>query len=151
MPFGIVLLLVWLVLLVRFPRLMLPATGILIGIAVLLAAGVGINQWRHDQRVSQIEISIHYAPDSCDFGKPLQVHINNPTSRTISQLDWQISATQPGYNTNLVNTRNVYQIDQPLQNKEQWQQCYALPPLRSGYRATDLAFHAEQVHANFQH
>lgn len=153
MPLGIALLLIWLILLVRFPRVMLPASAILMVIALLLAAAVGIGQWRHERQVSRIEISVRYLPDACEFGKPVQVSIRNASSRTTRQISWQLNATQPGYNTNLVNlgvAASTYQMTQPLAAREHWQQCYAAPPLRSGYRAADVQYHAKRISAQFQ-
>lgn len=153
MALGIALLLVWLVLLVRFPRVMLPASGILIVIALLLAAAVGIWQWRHERQVNQIEITVRYLPEACDFGKPIQVSLHNASSQTARQISWQLRAVQPGYNTNLLDigvTGSTYQLSQPLNADEQWQQCHAVPPLRSGYQPEDLQYHADRVRAEFQ-
>lgn len=150
---GVILSLAWLILLVRFPRAMLPATAILALIALLLGAVMGIGQWQHDRQVSRLEISLAYAPQSCDFGKPLQVTIHNTGSRTTNQISWQLRAVQPGYNTNLLDigaSRSTYQLDRPLHADEQWRGCYAVPPLRSGYRAGDLQYHAEHIRAAFQ-
>src|SRR5690554_6711392 len=77
MPLGIVLLLVWLVLLVRYPRPMLPATAIIGVIALLIAAVAAVAQWRHERQVSQIEISIRHDPEHCEFGRPLRVEVHN--------------------------------------------------------------------------
>ena len=153
MPLGIVLLLVWLVMLVRFPRIMLPASGVIVVLALLLAAAVGIKQWRHEARVDQLEISVRYAPTDCDFGKPIQVSIVNGSGRTATAVSWQLHATQPGANTNLLDqgvTTGTYQLDHPLHADARWQQCYAVPPLRSGYRAADLQYQAQRVRAEFQ-
>ena len=153
MPLGIVLLMVWLVMLVRFPRIMLPASGIIVVLALLLAAVVGIKQWRHESRVDQLEISVRFAPADCDFGKPILVSIQNASGRTARQVSWQLQATQPGANANLLDlgvTGSTYQMDQPLHADARWQQCYAAPPLRSGYRAADLQYQAQRVRAEFQ-
>ena len=153
MALGIALLLVWLILLVRFPRIMAPASGIIVVIALLLAAAAGIWQWRHEQQVSQLEINIRHAPEACDFGKPLQVNIHNTSRHTIGHISWQLRAVQPGYNTNLLDigvTGSTYQLNETLQPDEQWQACYVVPPLRSGHRAANLQYHAERVRADFQ-
>lgn len=153
MPLGIALLLIWLILLVRFPRVMLPTSGIVIVIALLLAAAVGVWQWRHERQVNRLEITVRYLPEACEFGKPIQVSINNASSHTTRQVSWQLSATQPNYNTNLLDvgiTASTYHMNQPLPVGEQWLQCYSAPPLRSGYRATDVQYHASRVSAEFQ-
>lgn len=152
MPLGITLLLIWLVLLVRFPRIMLPASGIIVAITLVLAAGVGIWQWQHDKQVDMLEISVRYLPEQCDFGKPLQVSVHNSSAHTVTQASWQLRAVQPGYNTNLLDigvTENLYRLGQPLHPAQHWQQCYSVPRLRSGFRAEDLEYHADKVRADF--
>lgn len=152
MPLGIALLLIWLVLLLRFPRIMLPVSGVLIGLGLLLATGVGIKQWLDGRQVDKLDISIRYAPDTCEFGKPLSVRIANQGSRTANHISWRLQANQPGYNTNLLDVSMadaVYQTDQALPPGEQWQRCYSTPRLRSGYRAPDLEYRAERVRADF--
>lgn len=152
MPLGIALLLIWLVLLVRFPRIMLPASGIIVAITLVLAAGVGIWQWQHDKHVDMLEISVRHQPEQCDFGKPLQVSIRNNGARTATQINWQLRAVQPGYNTNLLDvgvTESSYHLSRPLPPAQTWQHCYSVPRLRSGYRAGDLEYHADKVRADF--
>lgn len=152
MPLAILLLLVWLVLVVRFPRVMLPVSGILIALSVLLAIGVGVRQWHIERQTSKVDISIRHAPDSCDFGKPLAVTIENRSKRTANRVSWHLKALQPGFNTNLVDvgvSANIYQVSDALPAGAQWQGCYSVPRLRSGYRADDLEYHAAQVRADF--
>lgn len=151
---GIILSVVWLVLLVRFPRAMLPASLILVAIALLLGAVVGVWQWQHERQVSRLEISVEYRPEACDFGKPLQVSIDNTGSRTARWISWQLKAVQPGYNTNLLDigvSGSTYRLDHLLHGGQRWQQCHAVPPLRSGYQPADLQFRAEHIRAEFQH
>lgn len=153
MPLGIALLVVWLILLVRFPRVMLPASGIIVVIALLLAAAAGVWQWRHERHVDQLDITVRYLPQACDFGKPLQVSIHNTSPRPVRQISWQLKALQPGFNTNLLDvgvSASTYQVSRALAADEQWQECHAVPPLRSGYRAADLQYHADRIRAEFQ-
>lgn len=148
MSLGITLLLIWLVLLVRFPRIMLPASGIIVAIMLVLAAGVGIRQWQHDKQVDLLEISVRHLPEQCDFG----VSVHNNSTHTATQASWQLRAVQPGYNTNLLDigvTENLYRLGQPLHPAQQWQQCYSVPRLRSGFRAEDLEYYADKVRADF--
>lgn len=153
MLLGIAFVLIWVFALVRFPRVMLPATAVLVSIALLLAAAAGIWQWRHERQVADLQISIKHVPGACDFGKPLQVSIDNTSGRTTRHIRWQLWAVQPGYNTNLLDigvTANTYELNLTLQPGEQWQGCYGVPRLRSGYRAADLHYQAEQVNVQFQ-
>lgn len=152
MPLGIALLLIWLVLLIRFPRIMLPTSVIIVGLTLVLAAAVGIWQWHYGKEVQRLEINIQYAPQACDFGKPLQVQIRNHADRTASHISWRLLARQPGYNANLLDTgvtESIYQTSQALQPGGQWQQCYRMPRLRSGFRAADLEYQADKVRADF--
>lgn len=152
MPLGIVLLLVWLVLLVRFPRIMLPVSGILITLALLLAGALGFREWQADRQLSQIDIDLSYVPDQCDFGKPLALTIQNNSERTVDHLSWQLLAIQPGFNTNLVDvgiSANTYRVSQRLKPGDQWHDCYSVPRLRSGYHPGDLEYHAIKIQADF--
>ena len=154
MPLGIAVFLVWLVLLLRFPRVMLPFSGVLVGLLPILAAAVGIRQWYTGNLAAQLQTSVRYQPESCDFGKPLRVTIDNQGSRSASQISWQLQATQPGFNTNLLDVSvsdATYQSTQALPPGEQWSGCYAVPRLRSGYRAPDLEYRIERLRADFQH
>src|SRR5690606_30356822 len=96
MPLGIVLLLVWLVLLVRYPRPMLPATAIIGVIALLIAAMAAVTQWRHERQVSQIEISIRHDPEHCEFGRPLRVEVHNRSTRTVTGMSWRSEERRVG-------------------------------------------------------
>ena len=153
MPLGIVLLLIWLVLLVRYPRAMLPATAIIGVIALLIAVVAGAAQWRHERQVRQIEISIRHDPERCDFGRPLRVEVHNGSARTVTGMSWQLRASQPGYSFDLLTSeasRRAYQLDEVLPVDGRWQRCYPAPALRSGYRAGDLEYRADQVRAQLQ-
>lgn len=153
MALGIVLLLAWLILLVRFPRPMVPASLVIIALALLLGAIVVTMQWLDGRRVDQLDISVTYSPDACEFGKPLRVDISNNSAHTITHLSWRLQAVQPGYNTNLVDTGTTaatYRIDESIAPDGDWTGCYRVPRLRTGYRAPDLDYRTDNVHAEFQ-
>lgn len=153
MALGIVLLLAWLILLVRFPRPMVPASLVLVALALALGAIVATMQWLDGRRVNQLDIRISYAPQDCEFGKPLRVDITNGTSHSVSNISWRLLAAQPGYNSNLVDTSTAaatYRVDHLIAPNEQWTGCYQVPRLRSGYRAPDLDYRADHVRADFQ-
>ena len=153
MALGIVLLLAWLILLVRFPRPMVPASLIIVGLALLLGAIVAPMQWLDGRRVDQLDIRISYAPQACEFGKPLRVDIANRSSHSVSDISWRLLAVQPGYNSNLVDTSTSaasYRVDHLIAPDEQWTGCYRVPRLRTGYRAPDLDYRADHVRADFQ-
>lgn len=153
MALGIVLLLVWLILLLRFPRPMVPASLVIAALALLLGGIVVSMQWLDSRRVDQLDINITYAPESCEFGKPLRIDITNNTTHTVTNISWRLLAAQPGYNSNLVDTStaaSTYRIDQLIPPDGNWTGCYQVPRLRTGYRAPDLDYRADHVRADFQ-
>lgn len=152
MPLGIVLLLVWLILLLRYPRIMLPASGVLVALALLLAAFVGVRQWQNNQHLDQLHISIDYQPEACDFGKPLRVRIDNQSGRIASNIEWQLHASQAGQQRNLLDTTVTggdYRVGEPMKAGGDWERCYRAPALRSGYRPSDLSYRAVELSAHF--
>ncbi|WP_339844534.1 hypothetical protein [uncultured Halopseudomonas sp.] len=153
MPLGIVLLVAWLFLLLRYPRIMLPASGVLVALALVLAAFVGVRQWQNDQHLDQLHISIDYQPAGCEFGKPLRVRIDNQSGLIASNIEWQLHASQAGQQRNLLDTSVTgaeYRVGEPIEAGGQWQRCFSLPPLRSGYRPSDMRYRAADPSASFQ-
>lgn len=152
MPLGIVLLVVWLVLLFRFPRVMLPASGVIAALGLLLALFVIGRQWMENRQVDQLQVQVSYAPDGCEFGRPLRVQIENHSGRSASNIRWQLHASRPGYNTNLLDTSttdSTVRLNETLAPGAAWQGCYRVPPLRSGFRAPDLNYRADNLRADF--
>lgn len=152
MPLGVVLLVVWLFLLLRYPRVMLPASGVVLALVLLLAAFVGVRQWQNDQHLDQLHISIAYAPEQCEFGKPLRVEISNRSDQTASNIQWQLQALQAGQQRNMLDTsvaEGRYRVDEPLAAGATWLRCFTIPPVRSGYRASELRYHAADPSATF--
>ena len=153
MALGIVLLLAWLILLLRFPRPMVPASLIIVALALLLGAIVATMQWLDGRRVDQLDINIAYAPDACEFGKPLRVDVTNNSAHTVTHISWRLLAAQPGYNSNLVDTSttaSTYRIEHSIPPDGNWTGCYQVPRLRTGYRAPDLDYRTDHLRADFQ-
>lgn len=152
MPLGIALFLIWLVLLLRFPRIMLPFSGVLAALALLAAGAMGVHKWYTGNLLGQLDTRVLYDPEHCAFGQPLRVVVDNQGERTIHGISWQLTASQPGYNTNLLDisvTDATYRVDQVIAPGQQWQGCYAVPRLRSGARAPDLDYHLDRIRADF--
>ncbi|SDU24643.1 hypothetical protein [Halopseudomonas salegens] len=151
MALGIILLLIWLVLLIRFPRVMVPASAGVVAVALLLAALVALWQWFNQRHTDELDFNFRYAPAECEPGQPLQLVLVNQSSRGISNITWQLIGSPAGMNTNMLDVGGAganYRYDGPLPAGEEWQQCYELPRLRSGYRAQDLNFRAEHIRAD---
>jgi hypothetical protein len=152
MAFGIALLIVWLVLLVRFPRVMLRATAVLVVIAALIAAGAAFWQWQERQRTERIDFDIRHDALGCSLAQPIRVRLINQSGRDATQIRWELQAVQPGYSTNLVDTSSdaaTYRTEQTLTAGEALEQCLPPPRLRSGYRARDLEYRAERIRVDF--
>lgn len=153
MILGFAVLLIWIALLMRYPKVMLPVSGVAVAIGILLAAGAATFQWLDNRRIDRLDIDISYAREQCEFGKPLRVEISNSGSSTATNISWQLIAVQSGFNSNLLDISTAdatYRTDQALPAGEQWIHCYAVPRLRSGYRAPDLEYRADRIRANFE-
>ena len=152
MPFlGVAIFLVWLVLLLRFPRVMLPVSGVLAGLGLLLGLVMGLLQWQQVQRVEQLAFDLAYQPEQCEFGKPLVVRISNQSDSAVQHIHWQLVASQPGYNTNLLDAGVALDFSSPtrLAPGEQVKLCFSVPRLRRGYREAELDYQADEVSAEF--
>ena len=152
MPFlGAAIFLVWLVLLLRFPRVMLPVSGVVAGLGLLLGLVMGLLQWQQGQRLDQLAFDLSYQPQQCEFGKPLAVRISNQSSYAAEHIQWQLVASQPGQNTNLLDAGVAQEFTSAarLVSGEQQLLCYSVPRLRSGYREAELEYRVDAVSAEF--
>ncbi|TVP90959.1 MAG: hypothetical protein EA348_05135 [Pseudomonadaceae bacterium] len=151
MALGVILLLIWLVLLIRFPRVMVPASAGVVVVALVLAALVALWQWFSQRHIDELAFNYRYAPTECQPGKPLQLTLVNQSSRSISNINWQLVGSPAGMNTNMLDVGGAgasYRYAGPLAAGDEWQQCYEMPRLRSGYRAVDLEYRAERIRAD---
>lgn len=153
MPYGIVLFLIWLVLLLRFPRVMLPVSGVLAAVGLLLGAVMGVLQWQQSQRIEQLSVNLQYQPADCPFGKPLAAVVHNHGEQTARNISWQLWAYQQGYNSNLLDVGSSGQrftLPGELAAGAQTRACYSIPRLRSGYQEAELLYRADTLRADFR-
>lgn len=151
MALGILLLLIWLILLIRFPRIMVPASVGVVAVALILASLAATWQWFSQRQINDLRFDFQYAADSCPANRPLQLVISNHGQRTVSNISWQLVASPAGMNSNMLDVGGAgasYRHAGPLASGDSWQQCYALPRLRSGFRAAELNYRAEHVRAD---
>ncbi|MCF5223025.1 multidrug transporter [Pseudomonas syringae] len=152
MLIGILLILTWLILLLRYPAKALP-------VSLAAAAGLGIVAaiviWQESQETRQLErldIQLGYDTQGCPADRPLRVSITNDNQAALLELHWRIAAYAPGDTVNLVDntyTSARYRGPGQLQSKAAWQDCVPLPALRNGYRPQTLAFRAEHLQGSF--
>ena len=92
MLFGILLVVTWLILLIRYPHKALPVSLVaLLGIG-LLAGWVLWQEARDEERLTRLELSLDYAPDQCPAHRPLRVTLRNTSSLPLRELTWRIAA-----------------------------------------------------------
>ncbi|MCF5075093.1 multidrug transporter, partial [Pseudomonas syringae] len=103
---GVLLIITWLILLLRYPAKALP---------VSLAAAVGLGLvavwvvWLDNREASQLarlELRITYAPQECPADRPLKLTLNNGNDVPLTELRWRVAAYAPGDTVNLAD--NVY-------------------------------------------
>ena len=146
MFFGVLLIITWLVLLLRYPAKALP---------VSLAAAVGLGLvgvwvvWLDNREASQLarlELRIVYAPQDCPADRPLKLTLNNGNDVPLTELRWRVAAYAPGDTVNLADN---YRGPGELQAGATWDDCLPTPPLRPGYRPQTLEFRAEHLQGSF--
>ncbi|KPY16150.1 hypothetical protein ALP22_01657 [Pseudomonas coronafaciens pv. porri] len=149
---GILLILTWLILLLRYPAKALQ-------VSLAAAAGLGIvaaiviwQDSREARQLEHLEMRLSYDPQGCPADRPLQVSITNTNQVALQELRWRIAAYAPGDSVNLADntyTTARYRGPGELQAKGAWKDCVPLPVLRSGYRPQTLEFRAEHLQGSF--
>lgn len=149
---GVLLVVTWLVLLLRYPAKAVP---------VSLAAAVGLGlvaTWvvwldnREARQLARLELRISYAPQQCPADRPLLLALNNGNDVPLTELRWRIAAYAPGDTVDLADNQYAaprYRGPGQLQAGADWQDCLPLPPLRPGYRQQTLEFRAERLQGHF--
>ena len=102
---GVLLVITWLILLLRYPAKALP---------VSLAAAVGLGivaTWviwmdHHElKQLQRLELRITYAPQQCPADRPLQLTLNNGNDVPLTELRWRVAAYAPGDTVNLADNQ----------------------------------------------
>ncbi|MCU1728441.1 multidrug transporter [Pseudomonas sp. 7P_10.2_Bac1] len=149
---GVLLIIAWLVLLLRYPRKALPVSlAAVIGLA-LVAAFVAWQDNREADQLARLDLRIVYDPTQCPADRPLQLTLSNHNDVPLTELAWRIAAYAPGDTVNLADNQYTaprYRGPGELQAGASWHDCLPMPPLRSGYRAQNLEFRAERLQGSF--
>lgn len=152
MPFGVLLAISWLVLLLRYPEKALPVSLAAAGGLALVIATALWQDTRTERSLAHLELRLEYAPERCPPGRPLALSLANGSSRPLLELHWQIAAYPPDDDLDLVQNRYDaarYHGPGTLQPGNHWHDCLPLPELRPGYRAETLDFRAVQLRGRF--
>ena len=152
MLIGVLLVITWLILLLRYPAKALPVSlAAFIGLG-LVAAWVLWQESRETRQLERLELRISYAPEQCPADRPLSLNMKNNNDVPLIELRWRVAAYAPGDTINLADSpydAPRYRGPGELQAGADWQDCLPLPPLRPGYRPQTLAFRAERLHGSF--
>ncbi|NBA93380.1 multidrug transporter [Pseudomonas sp. R5(2019)] len=154
---GVLLILTWLVLLLRYPSKALPVSmAALFGLG-LVALWVVWLETREARQLARLDLRLIYAPTSdypqrCPADRPLMVQLKNNNDVPLVELRWRVAAYAPGDTVNLVE--NLYSAPRyrgpgELQAGAQWEDCLPVPPLRPGYRPQSLEFRPERLQGSF--
>ncbi len=152
MLIGVLLIITWLVLLLRYPTKALPVSMAAFAGLAMVAASVAWLDYREAQQLARLELRMIYAPDQCPADRPLHLTLRNGNDVPLTELGWRVAAYAPGDTVNLADnlyTAPRYRGPGELQAGASWQDCLPLPPLRAGYRAQTLEFRAERLQGSF--
>ena len=152
MLIGVLLIITWLVLLLRYPSKALPVSLAAVAGLAIVAASVAWLDHREAQQLARLELRMVYAPDQCPPDRPLSLTLRNGNDVPLLELGWRVAAYAPGDSVNLADnlyTAPRYRGPGELLAGGVWQDCLPLPPLRAGYRAQTLEFRAERLHGRF--
>jgi len=149
---GVLLVITWLILLLRYPAKALP-------VSMAAAAGLGIvATWviwmdhRELKQLERLELRIIYAPQHCPADRPLQLTMSNGNDVPLTELRWRVAAYAPGDTVNLADHPSPAP---PHRRPRQFTaggrrgESLPMPPLRPGYRPETLEFRAERLQGSF--
>ena len=149
---GLALILIWFVLLLRYPAKALPVSlAALCGLG-LVALWVAWMDTREERQLARLELRMSYAPEQCPADRPLRVTVKNGNTIPLVELRWRVAASAPGDTVNLVENDYDgprYRGPGSLQPGAGWSDCLPLPTLRPGYRPQTLEFRAERLQGSF--
>ena len=151
MLIGIVLILTWLILLLRYPAKALPISMAAVAGLGLVAAWVLWQERAEERRFARLEIQLRL-DDRCPADRPLAISVRNGADAVLRDFAWQLQAFRPGDAINLAQPsydHPRYLGPTELQPGAQWQDCLALPPIRQGYRPQSLEFRAAGLRGKF--
>ncbi|WLG85813.1 multidrug transporter [Pseudomonas cucumis] len=149
---GVLLVITWLILLLRYPSKAVPVSmAAAVGLG-LVAVWVFWLDTREVKQLARLELRITYAPERCPADRPLKLTMNNGNDVPLTELRWRIAAYAPGDTVNLADNQYSaprYRGPGELQAGGHWEDCLPMPPLRPGYRPQTLEFRAERLQGSF--
>ncbi len=126
--FGLVILVVFLFLLFKYPKQILALAGLLVvSVFILWYVFITLPDQKRTERNNKVTLSIAYNATDCGLKFPLNVKIANGSDKTITKVTWSLVVNKPGFSTNLAGYGDDYSCDKILKPGETWITCYTLP------------------------
>ncbi|ERI52808.1 multidrug transporter [Pseudomonas sp. AOB-7] len=152
MLIGVLLVVSWLILLIRYPLKALPISMAALAGLALVASWVLWQENRDARYLAHLELRLRYDPQQCPADRPLFVTLKNGSDAALLELRWEVAAYRPGNATNLA--QRLYESPRysgpgELLPGASWNDCLPLPDLRSGYSPATLEFRAERLQGQF--
>ena len=117
--------------LIFFPKKIFGALGLLVLIGSAIGGFFYYQEWLNKKASEAVSISIDYSPSYCDESSPLKITIRNTSDKTITMVEWNISAHQTGFNDDLAAPGyQIYSQDKTLEPGARWSGCVMLPKLK---------------------
>lgn len=151
--FGLVVLVVFIIVLVKFPKPTLITIGVLIVIGII-SWYVGIEKPEKDRKLQEslVTVDIKFDSKECpDMFYPLRTRIVNKSKKTVEKVTWYLGAYEPGFSTDLSGYNDSYKNDKILSPGEGWQVCYNLPgTIEPNHDFSKLQYKAEMKNVSWQ-
>ncbi|VAW90544.1 hypothetical protein MNBD_GAMMA17-1792 [hydrothermal vent metagenome] len=140
-----------LLLFVLFPKKMLGGLGIAVLVGSIVGGFFYYQDWSERKVVEAVKVSVVHSLAFCDELAPLKITIDNFSDKTISMVEWNISAHQKGFSDDLaVPGYQIYSQDKILKPNARWRGCVGLPKLkRDVENASALVFSIKNRDAIF--
>jgi hypothetical protein len=120
--FATVTLIIFVFLLVRFPKQTLFVIG-----SIALAGWIWWEKTEGRQR--DVDVVVTYDPSGCSTDYPLRVVMTNRSSGVVNAIHWYLTAYAPGRSTDLTNYAS-YDSDRILNPNTTLTLCYKPPTLK---------------------
>ena len=151
--FVIVLIIIFIILYVKYPRsVAVIILSIIILCIVLWWIYIDIPNKDRLAMNKSITISISYNSNSCNIDNPLLVTIQNNSFKIVKKVNWTLNIYVPGHSTNVSGYDNKYSTDKILKPGEAWTSCYKLPSTLNvkDYDYRSLQYEISGKYVNFQ-
>lgn len=102
---GVLLVITWLILLLRYPGKALPVSlAAFVGLG-LVTAWVLWEENRETRQLARLDMRVTFAPDQCPADRQLLLKMRNGNDVPLTELRWRIAAYAPGDTINLADNQ----------------------------------------------